>query len=244
MLNANKTAGIQFGQQKELCEIMLNGQVINWRTSVKHLGNVDNSLSDKSYCRAKRAAFIGSANRCIGNYNYHKDCTKRKLWQAYCSSFCGSPLWLCKSNGFNEGCTAWGKAARRFFILPYHTHNYLIGPLSGQSSIHETLYIRTLKFIRSMLASANPLIAYIGYMTKSAAASQMGQNIAFIRHTFGVMLDDCMSDNLRCIRNYFEFSETEAANVSVASELQAMSATSYGFTNDEICVMLEAVCIE
>ena len=50
--------------------------------------------------------------------------------------------------------------------------------------------------------------------------------------------------NLRCIRNYFELSETETANVSVASKLQAMSATSNGFTNDEICVMLEAVCIE
>ena len=52
------------------------------------------------------------------------------------------------------------------------------------------------------------------------------------------MLDDCMTDNLRCIRNYFELSETETA------ELQAMSATSNGFTNDEICVMLEAVFIE
>ena len=72
----------------------------------------------------------------------------------------------------------------------------------------------------------------------------MGQNIAFFRHTFGVMLDDCMSNNLRCIRNYFELSETKAANVSVASEWQAMSATSNGFTNDEICVILEAVCIE
>ena len=95
-----------------------------------------------------------------------------------------------------------------------------------------------------MLASANPLIAYIGYMAKSSAASPMGQKIAFFRHTFGVMLDDCMSDNLRCIRNYFELSETEAANISVALELQAMSATSNGFINYEICVMLEAVCIE
>ena len=60
------------------------------------------------------------------------------------------------------------------------------------------------------------------------------------------MPDDCMSDNLRCIglRNYFELSETEAANVSVATELQAMSATSNGFTDDEISVMLEAVYIE
>ena len=116
MFNAKKTAGIQFGQQKELCEIKLNGQVINWRTSVKQLGNVvDNNLSDKSDCRSKRAAFIGSAHRCIGNYNYHRDCTKRKLWQAYCSSFYGSPLWLCKSNGFTECCTAWRKATRRFF---------------------------------------------------------------------------------------------------------------------------------
>ena len=50
-----------------------------------------------------------------------------------------------------------------FFNLPYTTHNYLVGPLSGQCSIHETLYIQTLKFIRSMLASANPFIAYLGY---------------------------------------------------------------------------------
>ena len=142
--------------------------MVKWLTgaqlSVKHLGNVvDNSLSDKSDCRSKRTAFIGSANRCIGNYNYHKDCTKRKLWQAYvyCSSFYGSPLWICKSNGFNECCTAWRKGTRRFFNLPYTTHNYLVGPLSGQCSIDETLYIRTLKFIRSILASANPLIAYI-----------------------------------------------------------------------------------
>ena len=56
MFNAKKTDGIQFGQQLELCEIKLNGQVINWRTSVKHLGNVvDNSLSDQSDCRSKRA---------------------------------------------------------------------------------------------------------------------------------------------------------------------------------------------
>ena len=40
-------------------EIKLNGQVINWRTSIKHLGNVvDNSLSDKSDCRSKRASLV------------------------------------------------------------------------------------------------------------------------------------------------------------------------------------------
>ena len=48
----------------------------------------------------------------------------------------------------------------------------------------------------------------------------MGQNIAFYAHTFGVMLDDCMTDNLRrSIRNYFELSETETANVSVFSSI-------------------------
>ena len=62
--------------------------------------------------------------------------------------------------------------------------------------------------------------------------------------TFGLAYLHANHDNLRCIRNYFELSETEAANVSVASELRAMSTTSNGFTNYEICVMLEAVCIE
>ena len=72
MFNARKTAGIQFGQQKELCEIQLNDQVINGRTSVKHLGNVvDNSLSDKSDSRSKRAAFIGSA-KIVPNASYGK----------------------------------------------------------------------------------------------------------------------------------------------------------------------------
>ena len=52
------------------------------------IGNVvENRLSDKSDCRSKRALFIGNANKCIGNYNNHKACTKINLYQAYYSSF-------------------------------------------------------------------------------------------------------------------------------------------------------------
>ena len=146
--NPKKTVGIQFGKHKQ-CNITINGSQIEWQRSVKDLGNTINSRlsdDDDDDCKVKCSVFIGNVNRFIGNYSNLNNCTKRMLYQAYCSSFYGSEIWSANSKGFNGCCTEWRTATRRVFNLPYKTHSYILGPLCGQTSMKETLHKRMLTF--------------------------------------------------------------------------------------------------
>ena len=69
-----------------------------------------------------RCLLIGNVNKFIGNYSTLKNCSKRKLFQSYCTSFYGSELWSLSSKGLEECCIAWRKCARRIFNMSYQTH--------------------------------------------------------------------------------------------------------------------------
>ena len=70
---------------------------------MKHLGNIiDQKLSDVEDCRFKKSILIGNVNQFIGNYSTLKNCSKRKLFQSYCTSFYGSELWSLSSKGLEE----------------------------------------------------------------------------------------------------------------------------------------------
>ena len=84
-----------------------------------------------------------------------------------------------------------------FFNLPCRTHNHPV----GQCSMQEMLYKLTIKFILSILSNKSVIIAKIGKIARSSALSPLDQNIAFIRHIFGIYLDSSLSSNLRRIRD-------------------------------------------
>ena len=93
VFNCKTTVGIQFGNRCNICVIKLNGNDIKWQRSVKHLGHIiDQKLSDVEDCRFKKSILIGNVNQFIGNYSTLTNCSKRKLFQSYCTSFYGSEL--------------------------------------------------------------------------------------------------------------------------------------------------------
>ena len=139
LFNEQKTVAIKFGDNfKSNCHVLLNGKQVEWKEEVRHLGNIISStLSDAPDCALKRSQFISFVNKMIGNYrNVHTDILCR-LFCTYCCSFYGSELWGCNSTGFSRIVTEWHKAYRRVIQLPYCTHRWLLGPLSGQRNILE-----------------------------------------------------------------------------------------------------------
>ena len=70
-----------------------------------------------------------------------------------------------------ECCIAWRKGARRIFNMPYQTHSFIVGPLSGQRSIDEMLYRKSLTFVYSVMNSNNSIVAHIGQLIRQSAKS-------------------------------------------------------------------------
>ena len=172
LMNRKNTVAIKFGKQVE------------WKEEVRHLDNIISStLSDAPDCALKISQFISFVNKMIGNYrNVHTDILCR-LFCTYCCYFYGSELWGCNSTGFSRIVTEWHKAVRRVIQLPYCTHRWLLGPLSGLRNIIEQLYCKTVRVIVRGINHTNPIVKLICNIALTSAI--MGANVAFLRCKYG-----------------------------------------------------------
>ena len=59
-------------------------------------------------------------------------------------------LWQFNSRGFEKMCITWNKAVRKMYSLPYHTHRWILGPLTNQRHIKYQLFARDIKLLHSI----------------------------------------------------------------------------------------------
>ena len=59
-------------------------------------------------------------------------------------------LWQYNSRGFEKMCITWNKAVRKMYSLPYHTHRWILGPLTNQRHIKYQLFARDIKLLHSI----------------------------------------------------------------------------------------------
>ena len=113
--NPTKTVCIKYGDKVEFNEhVVMNGNIIEWPDSVRHLGNfVDAILPDSLEGRL----FIGYVNK----FGHVQPKVLLNLLNTYCCSFYGSSIWGLHSNGFNSCVTAWNIGVRKILGFPYTT---------------------------------------------------------------------------------------------------------------------------
>ena len=95
IFNCKISICIQFGDNDNVNEIIeLNGSQIPWIKEIKHLSNyINKTLSDKSDCKYKLSAFIGSVNKLIANFGNLQQDVIARLFKSYCCSFYDSQAW-------------------------------------------------------------------------------------------------------------------------------------------------------
>ena len=85
----------------------------------------------------------------------------RQLFQIYCCSFYGSQLWNLSRPSFNDKCTAWNKAARRIFHLPFSTHRFLRPCVTQSEHIRDNLIKISTTLLQNMMFSDNEVIKFL-----------------------------------------------------------------------------------
>ena len=86
-----------------------------------------------------------------------------KLFYAHCCSFYGSQQWDLSSKSFDNICTAWQKAVRRIFNLPYRTHRYLLPYVVGCEHIRDNFISRFKNFFDSLMSSSNAIVQVLAF---------------------------------------------------------------------------------
>jgi len=193
--NSKKTVCISFSKtkpKKETPQVTLNGEVLKWECSVKHLGNyVSNDLDDKLDICHKKNDLTGRANSLRANFKCISSNVVKTLYRSHCCFFYGSQTWDLSSNNINDFEIAWRKAGRSVLQLPYRTRSALMPALLEQKDLKLQLAERFVKMVRSVFRSNNHSIMFlVNNSVSDAPKGKIGQNIDFVNRKYGISILD------------------------------------------------------
>ena len=232
--NPSKTACMAFGN-RHVCpdlHLYLDGKMLEWTDTFKHLGNVITvDQKDDSDIQLKRGNFYRSVNGLCYKFKctlLNSDVASR-LFQTYCCSFYGSQAWNLSSSSFEFICTAWNKAVRRIFHLPYNTHRYLLPFIVQTSHIRYQLVERFRTFFATCMSSENLLINLLA-LNAHFCNSPMSMNRRY-------------ADKLLVKKN--DLTEEESGHAALLSSLLKIREQQWSIPNfdrNEIEMMVEFIC--
>ena len=213
------------------------GEDLVYCDNATHLGHyisVDNpDLIVSKSC----AIFWKNFNIFMSDFGHLHPVIKCQLFEKYCCSFYGSPLWLLHGKEVNNLCIAWRKALRSVWKVDPRTHCDIIHSLSGFEPLLVQLSRRFVKFIKKCLLSENDVVRLVCKVALSNPMSVICCNYRDITYKYG----DIFSINIPYQRNV-----NADINASVIEELIDMRD---GFRScdilsvDEVCDLLVNICI-
>jgi hypothetical protein len=157
---------------------MLNGNRLDWTNCVKHLGNyLRFDLSEYEEIRHKRADFIWRVNGLCMRYQDAVPQVKMFLLNSYCCHFYGSQARSYSDKNVDSLVTAWNRAVRKIWNLPYDSHRILLCALNNGSNALDYIYRRFCKMYTCMAQSQNTKLSFLIRMCESDKRSILSKNV-------------------------------------------------------------------
>ena len=104
-------------------------------------------------CSVKRGAFVGKINSLGQEFHFADPTVKVSILNIYATSFYGSGLWDTFGSYSDGFYTAWDRAIRQIYNLPWTTHHYWIEIITDSIHTKVMLCSRNVKFHKSLVTS-------------------------------------------------------------------------------------------
>ena len=149
------------------------------------------STDKKSIVKSAKSCFWRSFNIFISDFGQLSYTVKCKLFNQYCCSFYGSPLWYLKSTVVEFMCVDWRKALRSLWRVDPRTHCDLITAVSNQIPL--ILSLKNIKCISACLSTSNCIVKIITEIAICNPLSCSGDNYRELLDGQGTLnLEPCL----------------------------------------------------
>ena len=167
--------------------VSLNGNILTWHKSVKHLGNViTHDLKDSDDINLKKGVFIGQVNKLKCKFCKVQSTLRGRLLQTYCCSWYGCQTWDLAGRSVDAMNIEWNKAVRRTLLLPNKTRTCLLPHLVQGNNFAIQHRSRVSKFLVAFNDSNNSRVFYIGQRARCYAHGALGRNYIRCRRDTGI----------------------------------------------------------
>jgi hypothetical protein len=250
--NASKSKYLVFDssnvQRNGSDQVTFGQKVIPETNTELHLGNlVGHQVMDKQI-KTCISDFYVRVNTLIAQFGKANSNVKYKLLKSFCMSLYGCQLWDYSSKHINVFYTAWHKAIKRLFVIPYTTHNDLLHLICNDNPINVQLHLRVLKFITNSCQSRNTLVSLCIRLAMNGSGSHTGNSITQLCYQYKVSRDIIFQCKNKAIINQVTCkavdSDENKALASVIIDLMSFrdNILTSPLNKPEIEQLLEYVC--
>ena len=157
--------------------VKLDGIPIQWKSQVKHLGNViSHDLCDSHDIKAKKHIFISQVNTLNNKFSSISCTTRGKLFQTYCCAWYGCQTWDLNTKRALHMNIEWNKAVRRTMRIPYDTRSCLLPLIIRSRNFRDQHKSRVTKFLNAFMISENQYVRFIGHRARTSTCGPLGRN--------------------------------------------------------------------
>ena len=182
--NSKKTKCICFSKNlvNDVPVVHLQGDVLEWSTHVKHLGNhLAYNLSEQKEIRNKQSDFIRRVNSIIVNYGAVSRNVTNIVYTSQCYAFYGAQTWNLTDRSLEDFATTWRKATRRVWGLPYMTRSFLLPELTLNKDFMGMICGRTIKLCETVKGCKAEKLKFLFLRPHS----MLVRNMNFISQRYG-----------------------------------------------------------
>ena len=191
IFNAKKSQLLYFGCNSSIIPdtanlVMQNGQSIQYVNKCSHLGN-ELCPTNKNVLPLNAVNDLNCRlNNLLADFSHCDSKTLSVLFRTYCMNVYGSQIWAFNKTYLNKFYVAWRKPIRRFWKLPYRTHNNLLHLINLCLPIDVTLEKRCIKYIWNLINGENKLYDSISILSLCNNSTTLGENIRYFMYTYKI----------------------------------------------------------
>ena len=195
----------------QIKNLTLNGDILPWVATAKHLGNqLSSKLNLSSFSPetktdilCKRAILFDKVHQILQQFGYCEPRLVINLLSVYSTALYGSTLWQLNSMEHLKLNRSWNTALKIIWDLPHSSHTRFLEPLSPVHHLESVLTGRYIGFVHILSKSAKPFIKLLFNHCSSDLSCRSGKNIQFLIQTISGWLD-CWQGHHQEINNLWK----------------------------------------
>ena len=253
----SKTKCLFFSRTKssdQILNVELNGDLLPWVTTAKHLGNnlstkinfSSYSPETKSDLLCKRAILFDKVHQILQQFGCYNPRLIMKLLSIYSTAMYGSCLWQLSSDEHFKLVRSWNTAVKIVWDLPHSTHTRFLESLSPVPHLESVLLGRYIGFIENLVNSKKSLIKLIFSSCSGDLHSLTSQNLAYLLSKYKkTSVQGLISERIHIKKSrVYQSFEEDSWKISMMEEITLLKKDhlEIDFNADNLDDILDYVC--
>ena len=245
--NSSKSLLLTYNVSHDV-SFMLDNSVISRVESAVHLGHHVGTNSNTNNINQGNRNLICRTNTMLSRFGFCSSEIRSSLFQKYCTSFYGCPLWDLSSSHINTFFITWRKCIRRVWELPIRTHNRFVNIIQDNVPIDVQLLSSFSTFLINVQESDNPVVSMCSELCKysdTTVARNRRYLLNYINNNGDILCPNSKNILKHLIRKKVAYDEKDISICTFILEVRHILDGLYALKNfdrDELSKMFLNIC--